>query len=70
MTHQETIRFLMNRVKASDFRGNYRLCPYPGTEKLYHTNKVHVLICKSCKFRQEYKWHGGVSCNYGKDTEF
>lgn len=67
MTHQEAVAFLMDRVKASDFHGNYRLCPFPGTKEAFHTDKVHVLICKMCKYRVEHKWHGGVSCGYKEE---
>lgn len=67
MTHAEAVTFLMNRVRAKDFHGESRSCPYPGTQEVFHTNKVHVLICKTCKYAVHYDWHGGVSCGYGKD---
>ena len=67
MTHNEAVQLLMDRVKAPDFHGNYRLCPCPDTERVFKTNKVHVLICKQCKYRIEYKWHGAVGCGYGKE---
>ena len=68
MTHREAVWFLMERVKAEDFHGNARLCPYPKTKELFGTDKVHVLICQSCRYAKHYKWHGGTSCEYGKDT--
>ena len=67
MTHAEAVQFLMDRVKAEDFHGNYRLCPYPGTKEVFKTDKVHVLICMSCRYAVRYKYHGGVGCSYGKD---
>ena len=57
----------MERVKEKDFNGNYNLCPYPKTQEIFHTNKVHVLICRGCQFAKHYNQHGGVSCEYGKE---
>ena len=67
MTHAEAVKFLMDRVKASDFHGNFGLFQYPETQRVFHTNKVHILICKQCKYRIEHDWHGGVSCGYRKE---
>lgn len=57
----------MDRAQAKDFKGNYRLCPFPGTRNVFGTNKVPVLICTGCKYAKHYPWHGGVSCEYGKE---
>lgn len=44
-----------------------RECPHPGVKETYGTSTVPCWICFSCQFAHRYKWHGGVSCDYGKE---
>lgn len=46
-----------------------RECPHPTIKEVYGTSTVPVWICFSCKYVHRYKWHGGASCDYGKDDE-
>lgn len=45
-----------------------RQCPEPHVINRYGVGgvaNVSVYTCRRCKYRKEYKLHGGVSCTYG-----
>ena len=49
-----------------------RECPHPMIQKKYGKNGiVHVswYCCTKCKFAVKYKYHGGISCSYGKEVK-
>lgn len=49
------------------YPGVVRDCPEPHVIARYGIggkSKVSVWICRKCRYRREYKWHGGVSCAY------
>ena len=46
-----------------------RSCPEPHVIKAFGSGgvaMVSIYTCKRCKYRKEYKLHGGVSCEYQK----
>lgn len=47
-----------------------RECPHPTIIKKYGNNgvaNVSWYSCTRCKFAKKYKYHGGISCTYGKE---
>ena len=44
-----------------------RRCPHPKVQDKYGVGgvaNVSVYTCRKCRYRIEYKLHGGVSCGY------
>lgn len=44
-----------------------RRCPHPGVISKYGVGgiaNVSAWTCKKCRYRVEYKYHGGVGCGY------
>lgn len=51
----------------SFYAGCVRSCPEPHVINRYGVGGVaHVSVwtCRRCKYRKEYKFHGGVGCGY------
>lgn len=49
-----------------------RSCPEPHVIKRYGVGgvaNVSVWTCKRCKYRIEYKWHGGLGCELDKRVQ-
>ena len=49
------------------YAGCMRSCPHPKVIEKYGVGgkaNVSVYVCRKCRFRKEYKTHGGVSCEY------
>jgi len=66
---QKRHRAIVNgAMRAKWAESMMRVCPNPAVLESFGTNKVCVWICKQCKFKHTYKWHGGISCDYGKDA--
>lgn len=50
------------------YYGCVRSCPEPHVIAKYGVGgqaNVSIYTCKRCKYHKEYKWFGGVSCEYG-----
>lgn len=47
-----------------------RSCPHPEVIKKFGVGgeaNVSIYTCRKCKFRKEYKFHGGIGCGYEKE---
>ena len=45
-----------------------RSCPHPKVVARFGvggTAMVSIYTCKRCHHHTEFKWHGGIGCNYG-----
>ena len=62
--HNATIAGAMRAKWASSMM---LTCPHPGVKDKYGTDRVCVWLCLSCSNAHRYPWHGGVSCDYGKN---
>lgn len=56
-----------NVLGKAFYAGCMRSCPHPKVIEKYGVGgkaNVSVYVCRKCRFRKEYKTHGGVSCEY------
>ena len=52
--------------------GMMRKCPEPHVIKRYGVGgeaNVSVWTCRRCKWKKEFKWHGGLACGYGLEQQ-
>ena len=65
------------KTLRDDVNGKYfadclmRQCPEPHVINRYGVGgkvNVSVYTCRKCKYRKEFKMHGGVSCTYGLEN--